>query len=156
MIGDEDQYREVYRMALLRFPQQSTELEVASLAKFVVDMQRDLVRTDSQESLERLEHTLIKGFEKYSGRRTHISEDEFVESMLQVDRRAPLNHYNKFLERTFQSYQVSGMLPFETYVWVLKESLKIPVDEEMKLGLHEKLGDYVDLQTFLKLSGINE
>ena len=43
-MGDEDQYREIYRMLLLQLALHTDHVKIADLAEFVVHIQKEVVR----------------------------------------------------------------------------------------------------------------
>lgn len=152
-MGDEDQYREIYRMLLRQIAVGSYQVKIVDLADFVVKIQREVVHRDQEDALERLKNSLISAFQASSSHAEVISEDEFVNCMLDVDKRAPWDHYDKYLRKTFESLKSSPQgIKFKDYVSMIERAFGVRVNQEMEGYLHDKLGDYIDLNTFVNIS----
>jgi hypothetical protein len=153
-MGDEDQYREIYRMLLRQISVGTYEVKIVDLADFVVRIQREVVHRDQEDALERLKNSLINAFKSSSANPDYITEDEFVNCMLDVDKRAPWDHYDKYLKKTYESLKSSPQgIKFKDYVNMIERAFGVRVNSEMEEYLHGKLGDHIDLATFLNLSG---
>ena len=152
-MGDEDQYREIYRMLLRQISVGIYQVRIIELAEFVVKIQREVVHRDQKNALERLKNSLITAFRSSSGHPEYITEEEFVSCMLDVDKRAPWDHYDKYLRKTFESLKSSPQgIKFADYVSMVERAFGVRVNAEMEEYLHSKLGDNIDLPTFLNLS----
>ena len=152
-MGDEDQYREIYRMLLRQISTGVYDVRIIDLAEFVVRIQKEVVHRDQEDALERLKNSLITAFRASSASPEYITEEEFVSCMLDVDKRAPWDHYDKYLKKTYESLKSSPQgIKFKDYVSMIERAFGIRVNQEMEEYLHEKLGDVIDLPTFLNLS----
>lgn len=153
-MGDEDQYREIYRMLLRQISVGSYQVKIVDLADFVVKIQREVVHRDQEDALERLKNSLVTAFKSSSGHPEYITEEEFVACMLDVDKRAPWDHYDKYLKKTYESLKSSQQgIKFSDYVSMIERAFGIRVNGEMEEYLRSKLGENIDLNTFLNLSG---
>jgi hypothetical protein len=152
-MGDEDQYREIYRMLLRQIATGSYQVKIVDLAEFVVRIQKEVVRRDQEDALERLKNSLVTAFKSASAHPEFITEEEFVNCMLDVDKRAPWDHYDKYLKKTYDSIKTSQQgIKFQDYTIMLERAFGLRVTDEMREYLHDKLGDYIDLNTFVNIS----
>lgn len=153
-MGDEDQYREIYRMLLRQVSVGSLRVRITDLASFVVRIQKEVVHRDQQDALDRLEASLASAFREASEDIEYITENEFVRCMLEVDKKAPWDHYDRFLKRTYDSMKSTPLgVKIEDYIELCERAFGIRVDDEMARMLEDKCGKYIDLKTFLNLSG---
>ena len=153
-MGDEDQYREIYRMLLRQISVGSYQVKIVDLAEFVVRIQREVVHRDEEDALERLKNSLVTAFKSSSSHPEFITEEEFVSCMLDVDKRAPWDHYDKYLKKTYENLKTSQQgVRFSDYIDMLERAFGVRANSEMQEYLHNKLGDYIDFDTFLNLSG---
>lgn len=152
-MGDEDQYREIYRMLLRQIAVGSYCVKIVDLADFVVRIQREVVHRDQEDALERLKNSLVTAFQAASKEKDYIDEEEFVNCMLDVDKRAPWDHYDKYLRKTFESLKTTNQgIRFRDYVQMIERAFGVRVNSEMEEYLHDKLGDYIDMNTFINIS----
>ncbi|CAG9312777.1 unnamed protein product [Blepharisma stoltei] len=153
-MNDEEQYREIYRMLLRQISVGSLRVRITELATFVVRIQREVVHRDEEDALRRLENSLVNAFKEASEDPEYITEDEFVRCMMDVDKKAPWDHYDRFLKRTYESLKSTPLgIRIEDYIQLCESAFGIKVDDEMARVLEDKVGKYIDLKTFLNLSG---
>jgi predicted metalloprotease with PDZ domain len=153
-MGDEDQYREIYRMLLRQIAVGSMQVKIVDLADFVVRIQREVVHRDQEDALDRLKNSLVTAFKSSSSQPEYITEEEFVACMLDVDKRAPWDHYDKYLKKTYESLKSSPQgIKFKDYSNMIERAFGVRVTPEMEEYLHEKLGDNIDLNSFINISG---
>ena len=132
----------------------SYQVKIVDLAEFVVRIQREVVHRDEEDALERLKNSLVTAFKSSSSHPEFITEEEFVSCMLDVDKRAPWDHYDKYLKKTYENLKTSQQgVRFSDYIDMLERAFGVRANSEMQEYLHNKLGDYIDFDTFLNLSG---
>ena len=120
----------------------------------VVRIQKEVVQRDQEDALERLKNSLVTAFKASSTSPEYITEEEFVNCMLDVDKRAPWDHYDKYLKKTYESLKTSQQgIKFQDYTEMIERAFGVRVTEEMREYLHEKLGDFIDLTLLLILAG---
>lgn len=94
-------------MLLRQLAVHAARVRISDLARFVVQIQHEVIATDDDAALKRLENSLNKAFGESSEDPDFITEDEFVRCMLEVDKRAPWNHYDKFLHKVYERVKTS-------------------------------------------------
>lgn len=143
----------MYRFLLLKYP--TTRLKVDDLVSLVIRIQSNIYRNEEPEAVHRLEVSLREAFLQASKGDEYIGEDDFVRCMVDVDRRAPMDHYDKYLRRVFHLINTKGTgITREQYLAFIESAFDIMVspEQERKVDALLKGKEVIDLPTFLELS----
>lgn len=152
-MADENSYREIYRLLLRQLAINAARVRIRDLAKFVIQIQREVSTKESEDSLHRLERSLIDAFTHMSEDTEFITENEFVACMNEVDSRSPWDHYDKYLKKIFERHrQPNEGILIDDYAQLLEKTFAIRLDSEIVDNLKVKYGISIDLKTFVALS----
>lgn len=152
-MGDEDVYRETYRMLLLHLPRQLDRIRITDLATFLIQAQTSIDGRDEPDALGRLENSFVSAFRGASVSQEYITEDEFVRCMQDVDLRAPWDHYDVFLRRTFDRKRGKAeYILLGDYVEIVEEAFGIKLDSSIVNLIRRQVGEKIDLEAFMNMS----
>jgi hypothetical protein len=157
---EQESFREVtpmqiYRLLLRQIAPFSNQIEIEVLAEFVVSIQQSVDPRDEQGIFDRLKASLIKAFKKAAElSETHITEEEFVAVMSSVNCRAPTDHYEKFMRRTFNRMTKGKKpeVPVEEYIDFMERTFQISISEEEQDLIRDKLGESIDIVKFFAIA----
>mmetsp|Transcript_15563 Transcript_15563/g.28250 ORF Transcript_15563/g.28250 Transcript_15563/m.28250 type:complete len:166 (+) Transcript_15563:582-1079(+) len=152
---EQESFREIYRLLLKQIAQFTNQLEIEVLAEFIVSIQQQIDPREDQAIFERLKGSLVKAYKKAAvGSDTHITEEEFVGVMSSVNQRAPQDHYEKFLRKTFNRMTrgKKPAVPVEEYFDFMQRTFQIRITEEEQNLIKDKLGESIDITKFFTIA----
>jgi hypothetical protein len=152
-MADEHTYREIYRLLLRQLAINAARVRIRDLARFVIQIQREVSSKESDDSLQRLERSLIEAFVSASDDSEFITEDEFVNCMCDVESKAPWDHYDKYLKKIYERHRRGneGIL-LDDYAELLEKTFGIRIDSQVIDSMKVRYGLTLDLKSFIALS----
>lgn len=152
-MADEHTYREIYRLLLRQLANNAARVRIRDLARFVIQIQREVSSKESDDSLQRLERSLMEAFMSASDDSEFITENEFVNCMCDVESRAPWDHYDKYLKKIYERHRKGneGIL-LDDYAELLEKTFGIRLDNQVIDNMKVKYGLALDLKSFIALS----